>query len=330
MDLVVVWFCVIALLWLGYLFLEGFDFGVGMLLPALARSDRERRVMINTIGPVWDGNEVWLIVAIGAMFAAFPDWYASLLSVSYLPLLLLLLALIGRGVAFEYRGKVDSRSWRRVWDIVIIAASWISALCVGAVLTTNVVGLPIDAAGDRVGGALALFRWETLLGALAVAGFSILHGAVFLALKTDGDVRRRARSLALRAGPVLVAPLLLVAGYVQVTQGSAVTWAVFAAMLVAAATAFVRLRAHREGQAFGAMAVVIAAAVVTMFAALYPNAIPSTLNDAFSLSAADAASSPYTLQVISWVALFGTPAVVVYQGWTYWVFRKRISAEHIP
>src|SRR6266498_5214526 len=166
-----VWFTLIAVLWTGYFLLEGFDFGVGILLPVLGgRDERRRRVLLNTIGPVWDGNEVWLLVAGGATFAAFPGWYASLFSTAYIPLLLFLLALIGRGVAFEYRGKVDSDRWRRGWDLVIGVGSWIPALGVGAVLTTNVVGLPLDANGDRVGGMLAMIRPESLLGAVAVAG----------------------------------------------------------------------------------------------------------------------------------------------------------------
>ena len=177
MDLPTFWFALIAALWLGYLFLEGFDFGVGMLLPVLGRTERERRVLINTIGPVWDGNEVWLIVAGGATFAAFPGWYASLFSAAYLPLLLLLLALIGRGVAFEYRGKVDTARWRRSWDTVIVLASWISPLVVGLVLTASVFGLPLDAIGDRVGGWWTIFSGPSVLGALAVCGFSLLHGA---------------------------------------------------------------------------------------------------------------------------------------------------------
>ncbi|MFD7652397.1 cytochrome d ubiquinol oxidase subunit II [Actinosynnema sp. NPDC059797] len=324
------WFCVIALLWLGYLFLEGFDFGVGMLLPVLGRDETERRVLINTIGPVWDGNEVWLIVAVGATFAAFPDWYASLLSAAYLPLVLFLLALIGRGVAFEYRGKVDSARWRRVWDAVIVGGSWTAALCVGLVLSVNVFGLPLDAAGDRVGSPFAAITPETLLGAVAVAGYSLVHGAVFLALKTEGDVRFRARRLALRAAPLALLPLLVLLLTVQLRFGSAWTWAASIAVALAALGAWGRLVLGREGQAFALMGVAVAATVAALFGALYPNVLPSTLDPAWSLTVAGAASSPYTLTVITWVAAFGTPAVLVYQGWTYWVFRKRIGTRHIP
>ncbi|GGU21714.1 cytochrome d ubiquinol oxidase subunit II [Lentzea flava] len=316
------WFCVIALLWLGYLFLEGFDFGVGMLLPFLGRDNTERRVMINTIGPVWDGNEVWLLVAGGATFAAFPGWYAALFSAAYLPLTLFLLALIGRGVAFEYRGKVDSERWRKVWDTVIFVGSWVAALGVGLVIATTVIGLPIDANGDRVGSPFAAITLQSLLGALAIAGYALVHGAIFVSLKTEGEIRERARRMALTMAPVallpLVALLLYVAGF----------WAL--PVVLFAGLALWRLWAGREGQAFAFMGLAVAATVTVLFASLYPNVLPSTLDPAYSLTVAGAASSPYTLTVMTWVAAFGTPAVLIYQGWTYWVFRKRIGVRHIP
>ncbi|ONI72673.1 cytochrome d ubiquinol oxidase subunit II [Actinosynnema sp. ALI-1.44] len=330
MDLALVWFLIIAFFWLGYLFLEGFDFGVGMLLPVLGRDEKERRVMVNTIGPVWDGNEVWLIVAVGATFAAFPGWYATLLSSAYLPLLAVLVGLIGRGVAFEYRGKVDSVRWRRNWDRVIVVGSWLPALGVGLLLSWNVLGLPIDAAGNRVGSAFASIQWETLLGALAIVGFSLVHGAVFVALKTEGDIRSRARRLALRIGPVALLPLLGLLLVVQMRTGSSWTWLVVGLVVIAAILALVFLSAGREGRAFALMAMVIVGSVVALFGALYPNVIPSTVDPAFSLTIEATASSPYTLKVMTWIAGFGAPAVLVYQGWTYWVFRKRIGTAHIP
>ncbi|MPZ80743.1 MAG: cytochrome d ubiquinol oxidase subunit II [Actinophytocola sp.] len=330
MDLATVWFLIIALLWLGYLFLEGFDFGVGMLLRVLGRDEASRRVLVNTIGPVWDGNEVWLIVAAGATFAAFPGWYAGLFSAAYLPLLLVLLALIGRGVAFEYRGKVDSARWRATWDTVITAGSAVAALGVGLVLSWNVLGLPLDGAGNRVGSPFAALRWETLLGALGVAGFALVHGAVFLTLKTEGPVRERARRLALAVAPLALAPLVALLLVVQLREGSGWTWVALAVVPAAGAGAWLRLAAAREGQAFALLGVALAAAVTALFGALYPNVLPSTLDPAWSLSIADTASSPYTLRVMTWVAAFGTPAVLVYQGWTYWVFRKRIGTHHIP
>jgi cytochrome d ubiquinol oxidase subunit II len=329
-NLPIFWFCVIALLWLGFVFLEGFDFGVGMLLPVLGRDETERRVMINTIGPVWDGNEVWLIVAAGATFAAFPLWYAALFSATYLPLLLLLLGLIGRGVAFEYRGKVDSARWRAGWDKVIVFGSLVPAFCVGLLLTTTVLGLPLNASGDRVGSAFSAVRWETVLGGLALLGYALVHGSVFVALKTDGDIRTRARRFGLRAGPIALLPLVVLLVVVQLREGEPWTWAAVAVVVLAAVIALARLAAGREGQAFALMGVAVAATVVALFGALFPNVLPSTLNPAYSLDIAHAASSPYTLTVMTWVAAFGTPAVLVYQGWTYWVFRSRISTRHIP
>ncbi|MCT2586644.1 cytochrome d ubiquinol oxidase subunit II [Actinophytocola gossypii] len=330
MDLATVWFVLIALLWLGYLFLEGFDFGVGMLLRVLGRDEPSRRVLLNTIGPVWDGNEVWLIVAVGGTFAAFPGWYAGLFSAAYLPVLLVLLALIGRGVALEYRGKVDTVRWRAGWDTVLVAGSAVAALGVGLLLSWNVLGLPIDANGDRVGSPFAAFRWDTLIGAFAVAGFAVVHGAAFVALKTEGEVRALARSLALRIAPLALAPLGLTLLMVQLREGSAWTWLPLLVAFTAAVGAWTRLAAGREGQAFALLGVVIAATVATWFGALHPNVLPSTVDPMFSLTIADTASSPYTLTVLSWVAAFGTPAVLVYQGWTYWVFRRRIGTRHIP
>ncbi len=318
------WFVAIAVLWLGYLFLEGFDFGVGMLLRILGRTEGDRRALMTTIGPVWDGNEVWLIVAAGATFAAFPGWYAGLFSAGYLPLLLVLLALIGRGVAIEYRGKIDTDRWRAVWDGVIAGGSLVATLGVGLLLSWNVLGLPLDVNGNRVGSPFAALRWDTALGALAITGFALVHGAAFVALKTDGLLRHRARRLALSLLPVGLAPLLMLALVVQLRSDSEWTWLALFAVLVAAVGAWLRLADGREGQAFALLGVVIGASVLALFGSLYPNVLPSTVDPAYSLSIADTASSPYTLTVMTWVAAFGAPAVLVYQGWTYWVFRKRV------
>jgi cytochrome d ubiquinol oxidase subunit II len=329
-DLPTLWFWVIAALWTGYFFLEGFDFGVGMLTRLLARDNTERRVLVNTIGPVWDGNEVWVIVAIGATFAAFPPWYATMLSAEYLPVLLILLALIGRGVAFEYRGKVDSDRWRRGWDLVILLGSWLPPLGWGLIITGVATGLPIGKDGVLVGGFGGLFTWPAVLGALALAGFSLVHGAVFVALKTDGDIRARARAFALKVGPFCLLPMAALMVLVQVRQGGLATMVVAAVGLLAGAGAFVRLSAGREGQAFALLGVLIAGATLSLFGSDFPTIIASTVDPGFSLTVANASSSPYTLGVISWVAAFGAPAILVYQGWTYWVFRRRISAAHIP
>lgn len=330
MDLPTFWFIVIAFFWLGFLFLEGFDFGVGMLLPILGRSEQERRVLINTIGPVWDGNEVWLIVAGASMFAAFPAWYASLFSTVYLPLLVLLVVLIGRGVSFEYRNQVDNAWWRRVWDLVITVASYVAPLIVGLVLTLSVFGMPLNAIGDRVGPWYGIITGPAALGAVAVCAFSLLHGAVFLALKTEGEVRRRARRIAVFGGVPLLVPVVALLLWAQLAEGTGWTWVPLVIALLAAVAALVRMVSWREGQAFTLQGVSLAAVVVTLFGALYPNVIPSTLDPAWSLSVADASSSSYTLVVMTVTAAIGAPAVLIYQGWTYWVFRKRIGSHHIP
>ena len=246
MSLETVWFCIIAFFWTGYLFLEGFDFGVGMLLPVLGRNDTERRVMVNTIGPVWDGNEVWLIVAAGATFAAFPAWCASLFSSAYLPLLLVLLALIGRGVAFDYRGKADSLRWRRNWDRLIILGSWLPSFGVGLLLATTTLGLPLNARGDRVGSGFSAVRWDTVLGGVAVVGFALVHGAVFLALKTEGELRERARKLALRLLPVALLPMLAFLIVVQSRAGS--VWTMLPLVVAFAAGPDSNSGAHSSGR----------------------------------------------------------------------------------
>lgn len=322
MTLPLFWFCLIGLTWTMYLFLEGFDFGVGMLLRGLARDEPERQVVVHTIGPVWDGNEVWLIVAAGAMFAAFPAWYAGLFSSMYLPLVLVLLALIGRGVAFEYRGKVHSRRWRAAWDAVITVGSIVPPLGIGALLGTDVGGLPLNADGDRVGTAFGAFGWHTAFGALGVLGFSCVHGAAYLALKTEGGLRRRARRFVCRFGLPLLTPLGVLLG-MQLHSPQAVLG--FAVAVLAALLAVWRAWAGREGQAFAALGVCVAAAGACLFGSLYPNVLVSTVDGVAPLSLERAASSPYTLQVITWIAAFATPAVLVYQGWSYWVFRKRIG-----
>jgi cytochrome d ubiquinol oxidase subunit II len=330
MSLPTFWFCVIAFFWVGYLFLDGFDLGVGMLLPVLGRGDTGRRVLLNTIGPVWDGNEVWLVVVAAATFAAFPDWYAALFSGAYLPLLLVLVALIGRGVALEYRGKIDAPRWRRSWDAVIVLGSLLIALGVGLLISVTALGLPLDAHGNRVGSAFAAVRPDTLLGAVGFAGFAVLHGAVFLALKTEGEVRERARRFALRAAPVALLPLLGLLIILVGRAGSSWVWVPFGVAVLAGIVAPLRLRADRDGQAFAALGVVILAALVTLFGSVFPDVLPSTLDSAYSLTVSNAASSSYALTVMTWLAAFGAPVVLIYQGWTYWVFRRRLGTRHIP
>ncbi|GAB2695736.1 cytochrome d ubiquinol oxidase subunit II [Thalassiella azotivora] len=335
MDLPVIWFVLIAVLWTGYLVLEGFDFGVGMLLPVLdrdrsgRRDDRRRRVLINTIGPVWDGNEVWLLVAGGATFAAFPEWYATLFSGFYLPLLLILLALIVRGVAFEWRGKVDDPRWRARADVAIVVGSYVPALLWGVAFANIVAGVPIDADKQFTGSLLTLLTPYALLGGLTTLGLFALHGAVFIALKTGGEVREDAGRLAER----LAVPVLLVAGafavWTQLAHGKPWTWAAVAVAAGSLVAVVGLTRARLEGAAFAATCLTIVAAVVLLFGSLFPDVMPSTTDAAYSLTIDNASSTPYTLTVMTWVAVGLTPFVLLYQGWTYWVFRKRLTVEAI-
>jgi len=329
MSLVNVWFILIAVLWAGYFVLEGFDFGVGILLPFLGRDNIDRRLMINAIGPVWDGNEVWLLTAGGATFAAFPLWYASLFSGFYLALLLILAALIIRGVAFEFRGKVDSARWRMTWDIAIFAGSAVPALLWGVAFANIVHGVPLNHAGVYTGNLLTLLSPYGLLGGLATLSLFTLHGAIFLALKSTGDLRARARAAAVRVAVVAIAAAAAFLAISQATHGrpaTDVTAAAAAVTLLAAAAAAAR---GREGWAFTGTAVTLALAVATLFGDLWPDVLPSTTSAAYSLTVGNASSGHYTLVVMTWVALIFTPVVLLYQGWTYWIFRKRLSRSDL-
>ncbi len=330
MDLPTFWFVLIAVLWTGYLFLEGFDFGVGMLLPVVGRTDDERRVVINTIGPVWDGNEVWLLVAGGATFAAFPNWYATLFSGFYLALLVILVALIIRGVAFEYRSKRDDARWRRGWDLAIVVGSSVPALLWGVALANVVRGVPIDAAGNYTGSFFTLLNPYALLGGLTTLGLFALHGAHFLALKTTGVVRERANHVAALVGPIVIVVGAAFLVWTQVSLGKPWTWVFVGVAALALVVAAAANRAGREGWAFLGTGLAIAAAVVVLFGSLFPNVMPSTTDPAFDLTIENASSTAYTLGVMTWVAVFMTPVVLLYQGWSYWVFRRRIGVEHLP
>lgn len=325
-----VWFIVIAFFWTGYLFLEGFDLGVGMLMRGFARNNTERRVLLNTVGPVWDGNEVWLITAGAATFAAFPQWYAALFSGLYIPLVLVLLALIFRAVGFEYRGKVDSERWRARWDWAIALGSFVAAFGIGAMLALTTTGLPLNTNGDRVGGPFAWFNGYAVLGGLAVVGFCLVHAAAFLALKTDGGIRLRARTLVLRWLPVALLPMAAWAAVLVVRGGRLVTAATLLVAAAGAVSAWLQAKAGRDGHSFAGLGVFLVAGTATIFTSVFPTVLPSTLNEAFDLTVASASSSDYTLGVMSVVALFGIPAVLVYQGYTYWMFRKRVTADAIP
>jgi len=309
--------------------LEGFDFGVGMLLPVLGRSDRERRTMINTIGPLWDGNEVWLLTAGGATFAAFPMWYATMFSGFYLPLLLILLALIVRVVAFEWRGKIDDDAWRARADRALIIGSWVPAVLWGVAFGNLVRGVHLDADFQYVGGFWALLNPFALLGGATTALIFLTHGAVFLALKTDGDIRRRAASLAVRGAVATLVAGGAFALWTQLAFSVAWTWVATAVAAAALLALVAATRQRREKAAFGWSVLAIVSVVVLIFGSMYPDVMPA-LDGVNSLTVDNASSADYTLTIMTWVAVALVPLVLLYQGWTYWVFRKRISTEQIP
>jgi len=332
MDLNTIWFALIAVLFTGFFFLEGFDYGVGMLLPVVGRTDVERRAVINTIGPVWDGNEVWMITAGGALFAAFPHYYATLFSGFYLALVLMLLALILRGVAFEFRSKDDRPGWRTFWDWAIFGGSLVPALLWGVAMANVIRGVPIDADMNYVGGFFNLLNPYALLGGLAAVALFVLHGANFLALKTGGGLEDRARTAARLAWAPALA-LVVAFGLVGYWQTDAVerlgvnpgVVPVFG-VLALAAVWFTSAR-KADGWSFVLSATTIVLGTVTLFVALYPRLIVSSLDPDFSLTIYNASSSPYTLKIMTFVAVGLVPFVLVYQAWTYWVFRKRITVD---
>lgn len=325
-----IWFVAIAVLWIGFLLLEGFDFGVGMHLLVRARGEQERRLMLNTIGPVWDGNEVWLITAGAATFAAFPLWYASLFSTLYVPLVLVLIGLIFRAVAIEYRGKGATDRWRRWWDVALGGGSFLAAFGIGAALALTTTGLPIDGHGDRVGGPFVWLTPVAVLGGLAVVGFCLVHAATFLALKTDGEVRERAGRDVVRMAPVALLPIVGWVVLVQFPSGTPWSWAFVVVAAAAAVLGWLAARKRREGRAFLAFSAFLVAGATAIFSAVYPNVLPSTIDPAFTLTVANASSSDYTLGVMTVVAAVGLPVVLAYQAWSYWVFRRRLSAAQIP
>ncbi|MFG1934297.1 cytochrome d ubiquinol oxidase subunit II [Mycobacterium sp. NPDC048908] len=336
MGLQQLWFVLIAALFLGFLILEGFDFGVGMLMAPLGAAgdgdpETRRRAVLNTIGPVWDANEVWLITAGASMFAAFPNWYATLFSALYLPLLVILFAMILRIVGIEWRGKIDDPTWRARADAAIAIGSWLPALLWGVAFAILLRGLPIDA-DHRVHLAIGdVLNAYTLLGGLATVSLFAFYGAVFIALKTAGPVRDDA----FRFARLLSAPVVVFAGgfalWTQLSHGKAWTWLPLAVAVAALLSAVALMWAHRfEGLAFLAMVVVIAAVAVLVFGSMYPNLLPSTLNPDWSVTVANGSSTPYTLKIMSWASLTLLPLVMIYQGWTYWVFRRRITADAIP
>jgi cytochrome bd ubiquinol oxidase subunit II len=337
------WFVLVAVLFIGFFILEGFDFGVGMLMEPLGRmgahghpddpdaTEKHRRAALNTIGPVWDGNEVWLITAGGAMFAAFPGWYATVFSGLYLPLLAILFSMILRVVAIEWRGKINEPRWRTWADVGIAVGSWVPAILWGTAFAILVRGVPVDADKQMQLAFTDVINPYTLLGGLATCGLFMLHGAAFLALKSSGAVRDNALSVA----RLISLPVVVIVGafgvWTEIAHGKPWTWVVFGVAVIALLVAVWLLRAGTsDGWAFFATTVVVVAVIAMLFGDLYPNLVPSTLNPEWSLTIYNASSSPYTLKFMTWAAVITAPLVIAYQAWTYWVFRQRISADRIP
>ncbi len=332
MDLNTLWFILIAVLFIGYFFLEGFDYGVGMLVPFMGKTDEERRVLINSIGTFWDGNEVWLLTAGGAMFAAFPNWYATLFSGFYLALILMLLGLIIRGVSFEFRSKDKNPKWRNLWDWTLSIGSFIPALLWGVAVADIWRGVPIDQNMTYVGGFFNLLNPYALLGGLTFTFVFLYHGTLFLNLKLEGDLLGKAKSTALKLWipTVILFVLFYLYSFAETNllqAGVLITWIVPLTAAVLLILSYFMLKGDKPGWAFIFMGLTIALTVVMVFGALYPNVLPSTLNPAYNLTVHNASSSPYTLKVMSIVALIFVPIVLVYQAWTYYIFRQRIGTK---
>ncbi|MBB5742267.1 cytochrome d ubiquinol oxidase subunit II [Microbacterium ginsengiterrae] len=329
MDLATLWFGIIAFLFVGYFVLDGFDFGVGMSLPFLGKDDISRRQIINTIGPVWDLNETWLIVAGACLFASFPEWYASLFSGFYLPLLLILLALIARGVSFEYRHQGRSERWKAGFDRMIIIGSAVPAFLWGVAFANIVRGVALDEQHIHVGTVFDLLNPYALVGGLTTLLLFFTHGVTFVALKTDGPLRAEARRLAFRAGLLTLVVAAVFLAWTVLTHFSLIVLALAALAAVSLVLSLASNLRDREGWAFTFGASTVLFAVVALFAALFPNVLPSTIDPAFSLTVENASSTDYTLQIMTWTALVALPLVLLYQGWTYWVFRKRVTRVSI-
>jgi len=327
-SLIPFWYIIIAILWTGFFILEGFDFGVGMLHGIVGGDEAGRRAAINTIGPLWDGNEVWLIVAGAGMFAAFPGWYATMFSAYNLALVLLLAALIIRGVAFEYRGKRDAARWRRTWDAALTTGSLLAPLLIGVALAGLLHGLPINSAQNYTGSFWDLLQPYALFTGVTLVLVCLLHGATFLCLKTTGDMRQRAGQVARRVAPVTGAAVLGFIIWTHVTASKGFFLNLIELLAVLAAIAAVWLvYDRREGFAFAATTVTIASCILSIFVDLYPNVMVSSTNPAYNLTVHNTASNPYSLKVMTVVVIIFLPLVLGYQTWTYYVFRKRISAS---
>jgi len=332
MNYETIWFFLIAILFIGYFVLEGFDFGVGILLPFVAKSDTERRMLINTIGPHWDGNEVWLITAGGAMFAAFPHWYATLFSGFYIALFLMLLALIVRGVGFEFRSKIESPKWRSFWDWMIFIGSLIPAFLWGVAFTNFIRGVPIGENFTFVGNFFDLISFYSITGGLVTLTGFIIHGAIFLMMKVEKPLAERINKLALKLWfpNIFILILFVIETYfftdiieqLGVNPGVVPIGAVLSLFAVGW---FIYIK--REGWAFLLNSLAIVFSASTIFMILFPRVLVSSIDPIYNLTIMNSASSEYTLKIMTIIAIIFVPIVLAYQGWTYWVFRKRISKD---
>jgi cytochrome d ubiquinol oxidase subunit II len=329
MALAVFWFILITVLWTGFFVLEGFDLGVGMLHAVVARDEPGRRAAINTIGPLWDGNEVWLIVAAAALFAAFPDWYATMFSGMYLLIVLLLAGLIVRGVSFEFRGKIQAPRWRAGWDVLMTAGSLLVPFMIGVALADLVHGLPIGADHEYTGGFGDLFTGYSVFAGLTIVLLCVVHGATYLALKTTHEVRARAGLIARQVSPLTALVVLAFVAWTHAASGKGVFVNITELIAVMAAFGAAAVsRTGREGWSFAATTVAMAATIVSLFVELYPNVMVSSTNHAYNLTVRGSASGSYALGVMTVVAAVLVPIVLLYTAWTYHVFRLRLSAEH--
>lgn len=332
MDLNILWFVLIAVLYSGFFILEGFDFGVGILLPFLGKNDTDRRVIINSVGPTWDANEVWLVLAGGATFAAFPHWYATLFSGFYLPLFLVLVALIFRGVAFEFRGKLDKPAWRSFWDYAMFGGSLLVPLLMGVAFANILQGVPIDQAKNYTGGFFNLLNPFALIGGVTFLCITVLLGALYLKIKTTGNVMERA----IKTAKTLWLPSILLTGAFGLfaTIGKSGQEGLNPLGLIITILAVVVLlggllaqRSGKTGWAFGLGVTAMAAVSAVIFVLLFPNVMVSSTDPAYNLTIYNAASSAKTLEIMSFVVLFFLPIVLGYQAYNYWVFRKRLTTK---
>ncbi|MEC5269981.1 cytochrome d ubiquinol oxidase subunit II [Heyndrickxia coagulans] len=334
MQLNELWFVLVCVLFVGFVFLEGFDFGVGMSTKFLAKNETEKRVLINTIGPFWDANEVWLLTAGGAMFAAFPNWYATLFSGYYLAFVVLLLALIARGVAFEFRGKLQASKWKGIWDWAILLGSLLPPFLLGALFSGMIKGLPIDRSMTMHAGFFDIVNLYTIVGGLAFVALVYLHGLMFIRLKTDGEIRERAGKAAMKmymaAGAVVVLFAILTAVFTDAfVKRGAILIPVYAVAIVLYLGLYPLLRNKKEGLSFAVTGLILILVTVSFFVALFPNVLISSMGAANNLTLYKASSSPYSLKVMTIVTCTMVPVVLAYTIWSYYVFRKRVTPHEL-